>query len=42
MYDVVAGLAGFMAMFFAFSIIRMIYHAILDLIQEHRQKKAAG
>ncbi|MBR4163199.1 MAG: hypothetical protein IKR11_06730, partial [Solobacterium sp.] len=40
MVDVVAGLAGFMAMFFAFSIIRMLYHVIRDFIVERKEKAA--
>lgn len=37
--DIMFGLVGFLAMFGAFSILRMIYHGILDLIRYLKDKK---
>ena len=40
MADIVYGLAGFLAMFAVFSVIRGIYHLIIRLIKGSLQKKA--
>lgn len=37
--DIMFGLVGFMSMFIAFCILRMIYHGILRLIRRWRKKK---
>ena len=37
--DIMFGIVGFLAMFGAFSILRMIYHGILDLIRYLKDKK---
>ena len=37
--DIMFGIVGFMAMFIAFCILRMIWHGILYLIRRHREKK---
>ena len=39
--DIMFGIVGFMAMFIAFCILRMIWHGILYLIRRHREKKNA-
>ena len=37
--DIMFGLVGFMSMFIAFCILRLIYHGILRLIRRWREKK---
>ena len=37
--DIMFGLVGFLAMFAVFSVLRMIYHGILDLIRYLKQRK---
>ena len=37
--DIMFGVVGFLAMFGAFCIIRMIYHGIRALIRRHRERK---
>ena len=41
LYDVAAGLAGFMTMFLIFSFFRFIYHQILKLYHYYRNKSMA-
>ena len=36
--DIVFGIIGFMALFFAFSVIRLIYHGIVRLIRKNSRK----
>lgn len=37
--DIVFGLAGFIVMFGAFSVIRILYHRIRDWLKQHREQK---
>jgi len=37
--DIVFGIVGFIVMFFAFSIVRGVYHGILDFIRKKRERE---
>ena len=39
--DIMFGIVGFMSMFIAFAILRMIYHGILRLVRSRKEKKLA-
>lgn len=41
LYDVAAGLAGFMTMFLIFSFIRFLYHQVLRLYRTLKERKTA-